>query len=96
MHRGLSAEEQKTGGKWGIAFCLDARAFKCWKQSGQQLDVKSARVGTIRFNLRDNRGRSLPFSHAHGRAMQQNSSPAEKLDFFLTCSVVFLLPNQVM
>jgi hypothetical protein len=47
IHKGLPAEEQKAGGKWGVAFCLSAPAFKRWKQGGQQLERTSARAMTI-------------------------------------------------
>jgi hypothetical protein len=44
VHAGLDSKDSPARGKWGIEFCLSARACKRWKQSGQQLMTKSARV----------------------------------------------------
>jgi hypothetical protein len=79
---GLDSKDSPARGKWGVGFCLSSRAYKCWKQSGQQLITKSARVASIRFDLKDKNGRLMAFSHTRGRAMQQNAAAAEKLKFF--------------
>ena len=60
---------------------LDHRAYKAGKKPGQQLEMKSARVGTIRVNLTDEGRRPFISPLTHGRAMQQNAAAAEKLEF---------------
>ena len=82
VYTGLDEKASPARGKWGVGFCLSPRAYKRWKQSGQQLVTKSARVVSIRFDLKDRNDRPMAFSHTHGRAMQQNASAAEKSDFF--------------
>jgi hypothetical protein len=82
VHTGLDKKDSPARGKWGVGFCLSPRAYKCWNQSGQQLVTKSARVASIRFDLKDKNGRPMAFSHAHGRAMQQNAPAADKSEFF--------------
>jgi hypothetical protein len=79
VHGGLDSKDSPARGKWGVGFCLSARAQKCWKQSGQQPITKPARVASIRFDLEDKNGRPVAFSHARGRAMQQSAAAAEKL-----------------
>jgi hypothetical protein len=94
VRAGLDKKDSPARGRWGVGFCLSHRAHKRWTQSGQQLVTKSARVASIRFDLKDRNGRQMAFSHARGRAMQQNASAAEKSEFFLTFLHVSQLHNR--
>jgi hypothetical protein len=82
VYRGLPTDENTARGKWGIGFMLSGRAKKLWKKSGCQLDVRSARVGTMRVQLNDGDNRPFFYSHAHGHSAQQDAGETQRAAFF--------------